>query len=80
MMNEYTFLETSSRTENDAEGNPIRRVNFRGNDPEGQINVDGYVHMPVMDYFMAGVDGSLPQIIKDKVIERLSEREEQPEA
>ncbi|WP_342488531.1 hypothetical protein MKX67_18280 [Cytobacillus sp. FSL W7-1323] len=75
MMEQYIFIETSSRniTEN---GEQFRVVNFRGTDqssiPNEQLNVDGSFTMPIMDYFMAGVEGRLSEVIKTKVLGRLS--------
>lgn len=81
-MEEYVFTETSSRnvTENNEQ---LRVVNFRGTDqtsiPNEKLNVDGSFTMPLMDYFMAGVEGRLPEVIRDKVIGRLSHGEEETE-
>ena len=75
MMEQYIFIETSSRniTEN---GEQLRVVNFRGTDqtsiPNQQLNVDGSFTMPMMDYFMAGVEGRLSEVIRNKVIGRLA--------
>ncbi|MEK4924102.1 hypothetical protein MKX78_19530 [Cytobacillus sp. FSL R5-0569] len=75
MMEQYNFIETSSRniTEN---GEQLRVVNFRGTDqtsiPNQQLNVDGSFTMPMMDYFMAGVEGRLSEVIRNKVIGRLA--------
>ncbi|MEK4922034.1 hypothetical protein MKX78_08970 [Cytobacillus sp. FSL R5-0569] len=75
MMEQYIFIETSSRniTEN---GEQLRVVNFRGTDqssiPNEQLNVDGSFTMPIMDYFMAGVEGRLSEVIKTKVLGRLT--------
>lgn len=75
MMEQYIFIETSSRniTEN---GEQLRVVNFRGTDqtsiPNQQLNVDGSFTMPMMDYFMAGVEGRLSEVIRNKVIGRLT--------
>ncbi|WP_379547593.1 hypothetical protein [Oceanobacillus sojae] len=43
------------------------------------MNIDGSIIVPVMDYFMAGAEGRLPELIKDKVIERLTDRAEEEE-
>ncbi|BAM46358.1 hypothetical protein AXY_02260 [Amphibacillus xylanus NBRC 15112] len=74
MMAEYEFVETSSRniTEN---GQQLRVVNFRGTDqssvPNEKLNVDGSFTMPLTEYFQAGVDGELPNKIKEYVVGRL---------
>lgn len=79
MMEEYVFTETSSRNIT-IDGVQMRTVNFRGTDeesvPNERLNVDGTFTMPLMDYFQAGVDGRLSEVIRDKVIERLSHDEE----
>ncbi|WP_155835445.1 hypothetical protein [Amphibacillus xylanus] len=73
-MAEYEFVETSSRniTEN---GQQLRVVNFRGTDqssvPNEKLNVDGSFTMPLTEYFQAGVDGELPNKIKEYVVGRL---------
>lgn len=75
MMAEYEFIEVSSRTTS-VDGEPMRLVSFRGKDyttiPETVLNVDGSFVMPVMDYFMAGAEGRLSEVIRDHVIERLT--------
>lgn len=75
MMNEYIFEETSSRNET-IDGEQLRVVNFIGTDQSSianeHLNVDGSFTMPLMDYFMEGVEGRLPEVIRDKVIERLT--------
>lgn len=82
MMADYIFTETSSRNI-DVSGIQMRLVNFRGTDqtsiPNERLNVDGSFTMPLMDYFMAGVEGRLSEVIRDKVIERLSDAEEDSE-
>ena len=83
-MSNYTFEEISSRngTKN---GESVRMVSFRGTEPRETredneyLNITGSVSMPVMDYFTAGTEGKLPNVIKEKVIEQLTAREEKPE-
>lgn len=75
MMEDYVFVETSSRNV-DVDGEQMRVVNFRGTDqtsiPNERLNVDGSFTMPVMDYFMAGAEGRLSEVIRDNVIDRLT--------
>lgn len=79
MMEKYEFTETSSRgiTEN---GEQMRIVNFRGTDTaersHDKLNVDGSFAMPLMEYFKAGMEGKLSDVIRDKVIDRLRPEEE----
>lgn len=79
MMANYEFTETSSRNITE-DGEQLRVVYFRGTDqssiPNEKLNVDGSFTMPVMDYFMAGAEGRLSEVIRDKVIERLTVTEE----
>lgn len=79
MMANYEFKETSSRNINQ-DGEQLRVVNYRGIDdnsiPNTVLNVDGSFTMPVMDYFMAGAENRLSEVIRDKVIERISPQEE----
>ena len=79
MMEDYIFTETSSRSV-DVDGVQMRVVNFRGTDqtsiPNERLNVDGSFTMPLMDYFMAGVEGRLSEVIRVKVVERLTPKEE----
>lgn len=82
MMGEYEFIETSSRN-HEENGVPLRVVNFRGTDrssiPNEKLNVDGSFTMPLMDYFMAGMEGRLSEVIRGKVVERLAPTEENAE-
>lgn len=74
MIAEYEFVETSSRNVTE-DGEQKRVVNFRGTDqsslPNEKLNVDGSFTMPLMEYFQAGVDGELPNKIKEYVVGRL---------
>ena len=74
MMAEYEFIETSSRNITE-DGEQKRVVNFRGTDqsslPNEKLNVDGSFTMPLMEYFQAGVDGELPDKIREYVVGRL---------
>ena len=74
MMAEYEFIETSSRNVTE-DGEQKRVVNFRGTDRSSvlneKLNVDGSFTMPLMEYFQAGVDGELPNKIKEYVVARL---------
>jgi len=74
MMAEYEFIETSSRNVTE-DGQQLRVVSFRGTDqsslPNEKLNVDGSFTMPLMEYFQAGVDGELPNKIKEYVVGRL---------
>lgn len=74
MMAEYEFVETSSRNVTE-EGQQLRAVNFRGTDqsslPNEKLNVDGSFTMPLMEYFQSGVDGELPNKIREYVVSRL---------
>ena len=78
MMENYEFTEMSSRniTENDVE---LRVVSFRGTDqtsiPDEQLNVSGSFKMPLMEYFMAGAEGRLSEVIKEYVVKRLTSKE-----
>lgn len=74
MMANYEFTETSSRNITE-DGEMLRLVNYRGKDdntiPNTVLNVDGSFTMPIMDYFMAGAEGRLSEVIREHVIERL---------
>lgn len=76
MMANYEFIETSSRNMT-RDGETLRLVNYRGRDdnsiPDTVLNVDGSFTMPVMDYFMAGAEGRLSEVIRQHVVERLTE-------
>lgn len=73
-MAEYEFVETSSRNVTD-DGQQLRAVSFRGTDQSSvaneKLNVDGSFTMPLMEYFQAGVDGELPNKIREYVVNRL---------
>lgn len=79
MMAEYKFTETSSRNV-EVDGEQVRVVNFRGTDqtsvPNEKLNVDGSFTMPLMDYFQAGIDGELPEVIRERVMGRLAPKAE----
>lgn len=83
MMEDYVFTETSSRN-SEENGEQIRVVNFRGTDqmsiPNERLNVDGSFTMPALDYFTAGVENKLSEVIRVKVMERLTPKEETPES
>ncbi|GIO18168.1 hypothetical protein J18TS1_12680 [Oceanobacillus oncorhynchi subsp. incaldanensis] len=79
MMNNYEFKETGSRNI-ERDGEQVRLVSFRGNSPiEGddreRLNIDGAIVVPMMDYFQAGMNGAIPELIKNKVVDRLTARE-----
>ncbi|MCT1904127.1 hypothetical protein [Oceanobacillus sojae] len=82
MMNNYTFTESSSRNI-EKDGEQVRLINFRGTEPRDEtgdrerLNIDGAIIVPMMDYFQAGISGELPQLIKEKVLERLTAREQE---
>jgi hypothetical protein len=83
MIGDYNFNETSSRNV-EVDGEQMRRVSFRGEeqatgDVHEKLNVDGSFTMPLMDYFMAGVDGTIPEVIREKVMQKLSPNEENAE-
>ncbi len=83
VMNNYTFNEQSSKTV-ERNGEQVRLVTFRGSEPRDgldneYLNVDGRVDIPLMDYFMAGMENRIPALIKDRVIAQLTEREEEEE-
>lgn len=68
----YDFTEngTTPFVEN---GQRFRRVNFAGVDSTNELNIYGYIpKMPEMDYFMAGIDGRLPEVIREHVINKLT--------
>lgn len=72
MMNEYEFQERSSTTI--VEGDErFRRINFRGVDPERELNVDGHIpKVPESEYFEAGMEGKMNELIKDFVVKKLT--------
>ncbi|WP_339236919.1 hypothetical protein [Oceanobacillus sp. FSL W7-1281] len=84
MMNNYTFTESSSRSI-EKDGEQVRLINFRGTEPRDdsgdreRLNIDGAIIVPMMDYFQAGMNGDLPELIKEKVLERLTAREQENE-
>lgn len=82
-MNNYTFTEQSSKNV-ERNGEQVRLVTFRGSEPrEGidneYLNVDGRIDIPLTDYFMAGIENRIPALIKGKVIEQLTGREQESE-
>lgn len=83
MMNDYAFEETNSRTV-EVNGEQKRRIDFNGIDPNGSstqvdyLNISGRIFVDVMEYFQAGLDGRIPELISEKVSERLNGREEEP--
>jgi len=78
MVADYTFTETSSRNIT-VDGEDMRQVNYRGIDnssiPNEKLNVDGSFVIPIVEYFTAGVEGRIPEVIKQKVVERLTNAE-----
>lgn len=78
MMEAYEITETSSRNITE-DGEQLRVVYFRGTDqtsiPNEKLNVDGSFTMPMMEYFMAGVEGKLAETIRVKVIGRITPEE-----
>lgn len=78
-MANYEFTETSSRRVEE-NGEYLRVVYYRGIDdqsiPNTVLNVDGSFTMPEADYFLAGSEGKLPEVIREKVIERISVKED----
>jgi hypothetical protein len=83
MMANYEFTETSSRNV-EVDGEQMRAVNFRGKDeeslPNDKLNVDGTFTMPLMEYFQAGMEGRLSEVIRNKVVERLTPEEDEGDA
>lgn len=83
-MSNYEFTESSSRNI-EQDGEQVRLINFRGTEPRDdsgdreRLNIDGAIVVPMMDYFMAGAEGRLPELIKEKVLERLTAREQENE-
>jgi len=82
MMANYEFTETSSRNITE-DGRQMRLVNYRGKDdqsiPNTVLNVDGSFTMPIADYFMAGAEQRLTEVIREHVIDRLTVDEEKGE-
>ncbi|MEN2468010.1 hypothetical protein [Ornithinibacillus sp. JPR2-1] len=75
MMAKYEFSETSSRNITE-DGVQVRLVNYRGKDdasiPNIVLNVDGSFTMPVMDYFIAGAENRLSDVIRDHVLAKIA--------
>lgn len=80
MMDNYEFTETSSRNVEE-NGEQVRLVNFRGVDsesvPHQKLNVDGSFTMPIIEYFTAGMEGTLPESIREHVVNRFAPEENQ---
>ncbi|MBT2599078.1 MULTISPECIES: hypothetical protein [unclassified Oceanobacillus] len=80
MMDNYEFTETGSRNVEE-NGEQVRLVNFRGVDSESvpyeKLNVDGSFTMPMIDYFTAGMEGTLPKVIREYVVNRFTPEETQ---
>lgn len=77
MMANYEFTETSSSTVIEGDKR-FRKIYFRGVDPEHELNVDGNIpKVPELDYFMAGVEGKLGELIRDFVIKKITEAPEE---
>jgi hypothetical protein len=79
-MAKYVFTETSSRNITE-DGEQLRVVNYRGKDdksiPNTVLNVDGSFTMPIADYFMAGAEGRLSEVIREHVVERITASEDE---
>lgn len=75
MMEDYIFEEERSQNV-EVDGEVLRRVDFKGTEQTTKVNenlsVSGRFTMPLMEYFQAGMEGRLPEVIRDKVIERIS--------
>lgn len=79
MMDKYEFIEMSSSGFVE-DGQSYRIVYFRGVDPEHQLNVDGHIpKVPMMDYFKAGLEGTLENLIRQFVLDKLAVVPEVPE-
>ncbi|GLO65092.1 hypothetical protein J7E18_03495 [Oceanobacillus sp. ISL-73] len=61
----------------------LRRIDYNGIDPnrmEPEVdycNISGRVFVDEMAFFQAAIDGNISDLIKDKVIERLTQRAEE---
>lgn len=79
MMEKYEFKETSSQPFEE-DGEKFRKVYFRGIDPDRELNVDGFIpKVPLMDYFVAGMEGTLSELIRVHVVEKLTATDDNAE-
>lgn len=82
MMENYEFYETGSRSITQ-DGEHKRTVSFRGSEKEyhrnDRLDVSGTFTMPEMEYFQAGMDGNIDEVIRSRVVERLTPEEETQE-
>lgn len=72
-MEGYNFKETSSSTFTDS-SERFRKVHFIGEDIQDprQLNITGYIpKVPEVDYFRAGLEGTLDDLIRNHVVARI---------
>ncbi|PWA05493.1 hypothetical protein DCC39_18070 [Pueribacillus theae] len=68
----YEFRETSSNAV-EQDGQHFRRVYFTGGDSTGELTINGYIPMvPALEYFQAGIDGTINDLIREHVMTKLT--------
>ncbi|PAV30158.1 hypothetical protein CIL05_06740 [Virgibacillus profundi] len=72
MMEKYEFSETNSMPVEE-NGEQFRKVYFRGIDPARELDVNGHIpKVPVTEYFQAGIDGTIDDLIRTFVVDKLT--------
>lgn len=64
----------------DEGGDQFFKVYFQGEqDNTGQLQINGYIpSVPAMEYFQAGLDGTVGDLIRNYVMEKLGVVEDEP--
>ncbi len=85
MMNNYEFDCDGSTRFIEIDGEQYVLVRFTAREPremresQENINLNGNIALPAMEFFQAGLDGNLSDVVRDNVIDKLTAREEETE-
>lgn len=85
-MNNYQFECDGSTRFIEVDGEQHVLVRFTAREPremresQENINLNGDVALPAMEYFQAGLDGKIADVVRDTVIDKLTVREEENNA
>ncbi|MEF3330552.1 hypothetical protein [Oceanobacillus oncorhynchi] len=83
MMNNYEFDCDGSTRFIEVDGEQYVLVRFTAREPremrdsQENINLNGNVALLAMEYFQAGLDGKISDVVRDNVIGKLTAREQE---
>ncbi|WP_152658304.1 hypothetical protein [Oceanobacillus sp. CFH 90083] len=85
MMNNYEFECDGTTRFIEVDGEQQILVRFTAREPremresQENINLNGNVALPAMEFFQAGLDGNLSDVVRDTVLDKLTAREDDRE-